>query len=85
MTTNRKYLVYFTLGRVRFGIRWPTGWRFPTKYDLVLALTAFVIGLLIATALMGCATSGKPLDVVTDREGREHRVLHSEFGAGVLP
>jgi len=84
MTTTRKYLVYFVYGRVRFGIRWPANWGFPDKSDYILALTAFLLGLLIAFS-PGCATSGKPLDVVTDRDGRDHRVLHSEFGASVLP
>lgn len=83
--TTRKYLIYFTLGRVRFGIRWPLGWRFPTKGDYVLALTAFIIGLLIAMSLMGCATSSTPTNVVTDRDGRTHEVLHSEYGATVMP
>lgn len=83
MTTTRKYLVYFVLGRVRFGIRWPRSWGFPDKSDYILALTVVLIVLIMAFS--GCATSGKPLDVVTDREGREHKVMHSEFGASVLP
>lgn len=84
MTTTRKYLVYFVLGRVRFGIRWPVSWGYPDKSDYILVLTALLLGLLIAFS-PGCAAAGKPLDVVTDRDGRTHEVLHSEFGATILP
>lgn len=84
MTTARKYLVYFVLGRVRFGIRWPNWCPFP-KWEHLLFVLFLIVGVIGVISLMGCATSGKPLDVVTDREGHEHRVLHSEFGASVLP
>ena len=41
--------------------------------------------LLLCLLLAGCTTSPTPTNVVTDREGRAHEVLHSEFGATVLP
>lgn len=41
--------------------------------------------LLLYLLLSGCATSPTPTNVVTDGAGRQHEVLHSEFGATVLP
>ncbi len=40
---------------------------------------------LLCLVLVGCSISPTPINVVTDRDGRGHEVLHSEFGAVVLP
>lgn len=44
-----------------------------------------IAAILCLLLLAGCATSPTPTNVVTGSDGRTHEVLHSEFGATVLP
>lgn len=35
-TLGRKYLIYFNYKKLKFGIRWPLKWKFPTWSEYLL-------------------------------------------------
>jgi hypothetical protein len=46
---TKSYLFYFQSRWLRFGVRWPYGWRFPVVGEYVLV--SFVFGLLLGILL----------------------------------